>query len=307
MPPAAPDHGFLARLRRDPSRPGFLERILPRSALGLAGLLFMMSLAAALSGTVLFAFYSTRLQDTRDEVNQVKTQIADDLESAKQILDQEKEAALTEIDEQLNELEKFSASGETLEGLLEDVKPSVFFVATRDVDGAPAVGTAFVVASDAEQSLMVTSYNTIRAATAEPAPPIEVRKGDERIEARLNGWDEGRDLALLIVNRANLPALKWAEGSPSVRTGDRIFAVSGLGAAGGAISQGFVADVSGSGVQHDAPIGAAFQGGPLINSRAEVVAVASRAYSPLGFDPKAVFFGVPIRTACEQVLGCPDQ
>lgn len=285
------------------SDPGFWKRVLPRTALGLAGLLFMMGIAAALSGTVLFAFYSTRLQDTRDELDQVQRQVADDLEAAKQILDQEKKKALDEIGAQLDELEQFSASGETLAGLLENVNPSVFFVATQGVDGEPSVGSAFVVASDGEKSLLLTSYNTVKAATAEPAPAIEVRKGDEVLGASLNGWDEAKDLALLIIDRPNLEKIEWAEGT--VKTGDRVFAVSGLGAAGGAVSQGFVADVSADGIQHDAPIGAAFQGGPLINSRGEVVAVTSRAYSPLGFDPKAVFFGVPIRTACDGVIKCP--
>jgi S1-C subfamily serine protease len=91
-----------------------------------------------------------------------------------------------------------------------------------------------------------------------------------------------------------------------LKTGQRIFALSGLGAAGAAVSQGFIADVSSAGIQHDAAIGSAFQGGPLVNDKGEVLAVASRAYAPLGFGTDAVFFGVPIRTACEKVLKCPD-
>ena len=59
------------------------------------------------------------------------------------------------------------------------------------------------------------------------------------------------------------------------------------------MSQGFIAGVSSEGIQHDAPVGAAFQGGPLVNSAGEVLGVASRAYAPLGFAPEAVFFGVP--------------
>jgi S1-C subfamily serine protease len=85
-----------------------------------------------------------------------------------------------------------------------------------------------------------------------------------------------------------------------------VFVISGLGATGGAISQGFIADLSATGLQHDAPVGAAFQGGPLVNSKGEVLAVASRSYSPLNFDPGAVFFGVPIRNSCAKVLRCPD-
>ncbi|MCU1498193.1 MAG: hypothetical protein JWM47_2146, partial [Acidimicrobiales bacterium] len=82
--------------------------------------------------------------------------------------------------------------------------------------------------------------------------------------------------------------------------------VSGLGGAGGAISQGFVAGVSAEGIQHDSPVGAAFQGGPLLNSNGQVLAVASRSYAPLGFSPEAVFFGVPIRSSCAKVIKCPD-
>ena len=84
-----------------------------------------------------------------------------------------------------------------------------------------------------------------------------------------------------------------------------MFSVSGLGAAGGSISQGFVADVSSAGVQHDAAVGAAFQGGPLISSNGEVVAVSSRAYAPLGFQSEAVFFGIPAKGTCDKVLKCP--
>ena len=90
----------------------------------------------------------------------------------------------------------------------------------------------------------------------------------------LNGWDEGRDLALLVAEDApNLPAVKIADPS-SIATGDRIFAVSGLGASGASIVQGTVADAAQNGIQHDAPIGVQFQGGPMLDSSGELVAIA---------------------------------
>jgi S1-C subfamily serine protease len=153
---------------------------------------------------------------------------------------------------------------------------------------------------------LVTDYNTIRAATKTPGPVVNVRKGDEQIKATLWTWQEDKDLALLIIAKGNLPKLGFAPKDPPVKTGERVFAVSGLGAAGGAISQGFVADVSSAGIQHDAAVGPAFQGGPLVNDKGEVLAVASRAYAPLGFVSDSVFFGVPIRSACDKVLKCPD-
>jgi S1-C subfamily serine protease len=182
----------------------------------------------------------------------------------------------------------------------------VWFVQTLDEGGQPSVGSAFVVFSDDEQSFLVTSYTTIRAATSAPGPEITLRKGDEQLGAALTSWDPANDLALLTLDKPSLPALEWAPTEPPTQVGDRVFVVSGLGAAGGSISQGFVAGVSAEGVQHDAPVGAAFQGGPLLNSNGEVVGVASRAYAPLGFSPEAVFFGVPIRNSCAQVIRCPD-
>jgi hypothetical protein len=53
-------------------------------------------------------------------------------------------------------------------------------------------------------------------------------------------------------------------------------------------------------------VGKQFQGGPLLNSDGEVVAVASRTYSPLGFQPEAVYFAPFVRSACDTVLKCPD-
>ena len=43
----------------------------------------------------------------------------------------------------------------------------------------------------------------------------------------------------------------------------------------------------------------------MINAKAENL-TSSRAYSPLGFAPEAVFFGVPIRKSCGEVIRCPE-
>jgi hypothetical protein len=85
-----------------------------------------------------------------------------------------------------------------------------------------------------------------------------------------------------------------------------LFAISGLGSTGASITQGFVADVSADGLQHDVAVGTQFQGGPIINSDGEVVAVASRTYSPLHFNPQAVYFAPLVRLACDTVLKCPE-
>lgn len=289
-----------------PARAARWTRVLPTSALGLAAVLFCASVASAFTGAVLYAFYEYRLGQTEDRVDAFEAGFEDQLEGALDRIGEERDTAVGQVQSQLAELERFAASGETLVSILEATAPSVWFVATLDEAGQPSVGSAFVVFSDAEQSFLLTSYNTVRAATQEPAPPITARNGDEEVPVTLTQWDPANDLALLTLDRPDLPALSWAATDPPLQIGDRVFVVSGLGAAGGSISQGFVADVSASGIQHDAPVGAAFQGGPLLSSSGEVLAVASRAYSPLGFAPEAVFFGVPIRTSCTSVIRCPD-
>lgn len=296
--PAAPETGA--------DDGGLMRRILPRSILGLAGLLFFMSLASAFSGAALFAYYRFELDDTRERVADVESSIADDVIAAEQVIEAEREETLTEIEQLLAELEQFAASSLTVTEVLDGVRDSIFLVTSLDPDGQPSVGTAFVLFSDSERSFLLTSYQTVRAATVQPGPGIEVRgTGGQPVGVSLTGWDEGRDLALLVAEDApNLPAVTLADPS-ALRPGDRIFAVSALGGSGGSVVQGQVADVASNAVQHDAQIGPQFQGGPLLNGDGELVAISSRRYAPLGFVPDSVFFGIPVRQACEQVVQCP--
>lgn len=286
---------------------GFWRRILPETMLGLAALLFFMSIAAAFSGAALFAYYRFELDETQDRVADVESSIADQVESAQQIIDGDTEEARAEIESLLDELDQFAASSQTLDELLESVRESVFVVSTLDENGQPSVGTAFVLFSDSERSYLLTSFNTVRAATVSPGPDVTVRRGGETIGATLTTWDPGRDLALLVAEDApNLPAIGVADPS-SVSTGDRVFAISGLGAQDASIVQGAVADVASNAIVHDAPVGVQFQGGPLLDSRGELIAISSRAYAPLGFRADAVFFAVPVREACAEVVQCPDE
>jgi len=284
-----------------------VRRALPETALGLAGLLFLMSVAAAFSGAVLYAYYESRQEQTTNKVEAFFRDYNKSIDDATKTIQAEGERAKADIRTQLDELQKFAASGSTLTGLLDKAQPSVYFVATLDQSGGPSVGSAFVVFADSQQSFLLTSYTTVQAATVQPAPKITLRKqGQDDIDATLFTWDPDHDLALLSINRPNLPALNWSAADAPPKIGDRVFAISGLGSTGGSITQGFVADVSSDGLQHDTQIGTQFQGGPIINSDGEVVAVASRTYSPLKFNPQSVFFAPLVRLACDTVLKCPS-
>lgn len=280
--------------------------ILPKTVMGTVLALLAASIGAAFSGAILFAYYQSQIQDLRDDVNRLTGGIEDTAETYIEELQAERDDARAQIRAELEPLQELQASEETLGELVENVKESVWFVSTRDPDGQPAVGSAFVVTADAENSYLVTSLHVVRASTARPAPDIVLRQGDTQVGATLWTWDEGRDLALLVVARPNLPRLEWAPRDPPLGIGQRVFAVAGLGGAGASITQGFVADVSAAGVQHDASVSGNFEGAALVNANGEVVGLATSWYAPLGFRSEDITYAPHIRTACENVLACPE-
>jgi S1-C subfamily serine protease len=171
------------------------------------------------------------------------------------------------------------------------------------VNGQPSVGTAFAVASTPNQTLLLTSYTTVLAATRKPGPDLFLRQGTTETKVSVWTWDERYDLALIILPRGGLPVLSSAPATATI--GDRVYASSGLGSLGASATDGVVTDVSASGIQHSAPIGQAFQGGPLLNAAGQVVAIASRNYQPLNFPSDGVWFAPFIQSACDKLLQCP--
>ena len=276
-------------------------RILPRSVLGISLLILATGLGAAVSGTVLFMRYEYRrdISDANIKGFDKRVKLSTDAVIA------EGQNAQVRIQNELEPLLKQAATGDTLIRILNQTKASIMTVRTFSEAGVPVVGTAFVAASDAEKSFLITSYSVVKASVVRPGPAITVRVDGTDRPATLWTWQEERDLALLIVNKGGLSKLDWADPKDT-RLGSQVFAVSALGTDGGAVTSGFVADVSSSGIQHYAPIGTAFQGGPIVNDRGRVVAVGSQNYAPLGFTSTGVWFAPAIRSACEQLLKCPS-
>src|SRR5438105_2752992 len=266
--------------------------------------LLMASLGAAFSGTVLYAYYEYRLNKNEQRVTNFINQFDKQFKGALNAIATEREDAKSQIKRQLEPLQKVAAEGTTLDNLVKKAAPSLWFVHTLDEAGQPSVGSAFVVASDSNQTLLLTSFTTVRAATHQPGPPVFARHGDDDEKVQLWTWQDDHDLALLILSKPNQARLDWS--GDNAKTGDRIYAVSGLGAGGGSITQGLVSDVSAAGILSDTQVGQEFQGGPVINSKGEVLAIASRSYAPLGFVSDGVFFSVPVHSACDRVLRCPS-
>ena len=275
-----------------------VARFVPRSVKGIVAVLVAFSIGASLSGAVLYSYYDFRKTDAeKSATNFVKT-FQKRFETATKTIEAESENAKSEIQAEIEPLKRIRAEGETLEALVKDAADSLFFVRSLDEAGQPTVGTGFAVASDNDQTFLLTSFATVRAATVRPGPAIEIRQRDTVIKGTLWTWDESKDLALIILQKGKVPVMQFASKG-SAKTGERVFALSALGALGGAATQGFIADVSSPGIQHDASIGQAFQGGPLVDSDGKVVGISSRTFAPLGFQSDGVWWAPAIRMACE--------
>jgi S1-C subfamily serine protease len=281
------------------------QRLLPKTVKGMVSLIVAASVGAALSGTILYAYYQYRLNQTEQRVGSFVDGFDQRFKTATSTIQADQANAQAAIQRSLGPIQSVQSQGAAVANLLKQTQASVWFVHTVDTNGQPSVGSAFAVSSGNGKTLMVTSYATVQAATHQPSPTIYVRKGDTDTPATLWSWQPAKDLALLTVNRDNVKTVNFASGDAPLKVGDRVYAVSGLGASGGSITSGSVADASSNVIQSDAAVGTSFQGGPLINGQGNVVGVASRSYNPLGFTSDGVFFGVPIQAACDQVLSCP--
>src|SRR5205807_5814316 len=179
------------------------QRVLPRTVLGLSLLLLSAAIGAAFSGTVLYAYYDYRLNKNEQRVSNFINNFGKNYTGAIGAINAARDDAKSQIKKELEPLQRVTAEGSTLENLLKQVAPSIWFVHTLDDAGQPSVGSACVVASDSSQALLLTSWNTIRAATHQPGPPVFVRQGDQDIKATLWTWQDDHDLALLIINKPN--------------------------------------------------------------------------------------------------------
>lgn len=183
--------------------------------------------------------------------------------------------------------------------LAKKVAPSVWAVQSLDQAGVAVEGSAFVAGSFGGQTFLLTSLSVVRAATRNPGPEITVRNGGSQVKVTLWTWQEERDLALLVLPRS-APGLSWASENPEGRVGDKVYAAVGPGG----LTPGVIAATSPAAIQHNVFVDKGRQGGPLLNERGEVLGMVSADFNPDGAGTDRIFLAVPIRLACERVLGC---
>lgn len=288
------------KARRHAARNSVRFPIFTRSVLLWMLVFALVGLAFGASGAFWWANFNSQVSQLRSDTQDFETRS----QSASADIDKQRADALAQIDAALKPFQGFLTESKTIQ-LSETFSPSVYSVATLDEQGKPSVGTAFSVVTGDAQSLMLTSYATVRAATLNPGPAVTLRKGADQFPAKILSWDPEHDLALLQIDKANIPVLDWAGDDVLARAlGSRVFPISGTGGTGATLTSGTLIDQSTVGFQYTSPLGADFQGGPVVNGDGKVLGVASLTYSPLGYDNGQIHFAPPIATACAKVLNC---
>lgn len=289
------------KARRYNARNSVRFPIFTRSILLWLLLFALTGLAFGASGAFWWANFNSQVSDLRNDTQDFEARSTD----AQNEIETQRQEALDQINGALAPLRGFLSETQMLQ-LGQQFSPSVQFVATLDENGLPSVGTGFAVITDDKQTFYVTSYATVKAATVAPGPDITLRKGTDEVKGDLWNWDPEHDLALVRADIPNQQVLDWVDDATAAKAvSTRIFPVSGLGGAGSSLTTGVVIDQSSAGFQHDAPLGAAWQGGPIVTVDGKVLGVASLSYAPLGFAPgEEVHFSVSVNELCRKLISC---
>ncbi len=185
-----------------------------------------------------------------------------------------------------------AASGElsqraddSIAGIAQAVLPVVVSI---DVSSGQRSGTGsgFVIRSTSLESIILTNNHVVTGAG--DAPDITVTFQDQsRVSAVIVGTDASYDLAVLRVDRGNLPVAALGN-SDNVVVCDATIAIGSPLGLTGTVTSGIVSAINRpvtagdagdisfiSAIQTDAAINPGNSGGPLVNSRGEVIGINS--------------------------------
>jgi putative serine protease PepD len=178
------------------------------------------------------------------------------------------------------------------------VEPSVFTIETLY-----GLGSGWVARSGASGSELVTNFHVIDEAWIKGVVEVDVRQGDRTIKGTIARIDRNDDLAIIHVAEV-LPALETARYRPALA--QAVMAVGSPLGLGGSVSVGVVSgfrSLEGSDyVQFSAPISPGNSGGPVVDARGRVVAVASAKFEGPGVE--ALSLAIPVQTACAMAVEC---
>jgi S1-C subfamily serine protease len=136
---------------------------------------------------------------------------------------------------------------------------------------------------------------------------IEVTLSDKhKYRASVVGVDRGHDLALLLINAPNLTPATLSE-STGLTVGQRVYAIGNPFGLSGTMTRGIISAIRSirgpqnnpieDAIQTDASVNPGNSGGPLLNSRGEVIGITTLIASNGADQSSGIGFAIPINTA----------
>jgi len=166
-------------------------------------------------------------------------------------------------------------------------------------------GTGFVLTSD---GYILTNYHVVSEGIYNNSDIIVTFFNDESYTAKCIGYDEDNDLAVLKVEVNGLSAVTIG-ASAGTRVGERVYAVGNPRQLNFTMTEGIVSavnrsvDIEDQGIinmfQIDAAVNPGNSGGPVYNSRGEVIGIVSAKYMDSGIE--GLGFAIPIDDVIELV------
>jgi serine protease Do len=161
-----------------------------------------------------------------------------------------------------------------------------------------SIGTGFIMSSD---GYVLTNHHVV-----DGADEVKVKLSDRReFTAKVIGSDHQSDVALLKIDATGLPALRLGD-SRQLKPGQWVVAIGSPFGLDHSVTAGIVSAVGRSNpyadqryvpfIQTDVAINRGNSGGPLLNTRGEVVGINSQIFSNSG-GYMGVSFAIPIDTA----------
>nr|BFE68726.1 hypothetical protein GCM10020092_020270 [Actinoplanes digitatis] len=196
-------------------------------------------------------------------------------------------------------LEKQLAGVFDPEAISQTVLPSVFRVRASNF-----TGTAFSVGDKAKdgQANLLTNFHVVESVWQSGSRKVFLERGKDEMSATIVKVDKGKDLALLRANR-KIAGLDTAPAT--VKPGQQVVVVGAPLGLEDTVTTGVVSayrpgDADGPTIQFDAPINPGNSGGPVVNSKDEVIGLATAKAR----DAEGIGIAVPIKTACDAFDVC---
>ncbi|MGC9452028.1 MAG: Do family serine endopeptidase [Oceanipulchritudo sp.] len=172
------------------------------------------------------------------------------------------------------------------------------------------LGSGVIISAD---GYILTNNHVVSDNTGEPADEINVHLNDgSQVDARLVGRDERTDVALLKIEREDLPFIKMAD-SNNLRVGDVVFAIGNPLGVGQTSTMGIVSATKRTNlgllgnegyenfIQTDAAINRGNSGGALVDAMGRLVGINTAIFSQTGGNI-GIGFAIPSRLARTVVM-----